>query len=315
VPPPGTGANRGTKMAMLVNPGAARRSVWLPIALSGGLHALAFLGFSVAASWNTPQQAGGPALIDTVVIEDDVKLSLALPAAASPAAASAAQEQEAPPPVRIVGIAPSLAPVSPAATGAQPETSSHPANETVSTAGQPPAGRAGVGFLNASAQAHSVVYVIDRSVSMGLSGALDAAKRELVVSLNHLPATTRFQVILYNRHAEPLVLNGCHGLMMATDEIKQRVAHFVTDLHAEGGTAHLAALQQALALEPDVIFFVTDADDLGPELVRTVTHLNHGRAVIHAVELGPGRRPRDGALATLARANGGTYRAVDVAAR
>src|SRR5205823_205188 len=59
-------------------------------------------------------------------------------------------------------------------------------------------------FFRTAMRGQSVVYVIDRSLSMGLSGALGAAKREVIRSIETLPDTMRFQVIFYNRRAEPL---------------------------------------------------------------------------------------------------------------
>ena len=75
----------------------------------------------------------------------------------------------------------------------------------------------------------------------------------------------------------------------------------------------LAALRRAVALGAEVIFFVTDADEMTADQVRNVTLLNHSRAVIHTVELnnereGSGETP----LKLLARLNGGTYRVVPV---
>jgi hypothetical protein len=84
-------------------------------------------------------------------------------------------------------------------------------------------------------------------------------------------------------------------------------------LRAEGGTEHLTALRRALQLQPDVVFFLTDADALSEEEVRVVTRLNQGRTVIHAIELGPS--PLTGrltALELLARDNRGRYRRIKV---
>src|SRR5579875_280015 len=58
--------------------------------------------------------------------------------------------------------------------------------------------RCGHSLFPLPATAASVVYVLDRSVSMGLARKLDFARRELIASLRHLPATIRFQVIAYN---------------------------------------------------------------------------------------------------------------------
>ena len=72
-------------------------------------------------------------------------------------------------------------------------------------------------------------------------------------------------------------------------------------------------LQQAIRLRPDVIFFLTDADDLNPADVRALTQINAGRSAIHVVELTLENRDRlDMPMHRLASGNHGGYRAVDV---
>ena len=80
---------------------------------------------------------------------------------------------------------------------------------------------------------------------------------------------------------------------------------------AGGGTDHGAALRRALAFHPDILYFLTDADDVSPDDVRTATRLNGRHTVIHAVEVS-GAAPRpDGPLHKLAADNGGTYLRLD----
>jgi hypothetical protein len=169
----------------------------------------------------------------------------------------------------------------------------------------------GTEFFHIVTQAQTIVYVIDRSASMGLNGLLATAKRELLASLDRLPPTARFQVIVYNRIAEPLRIDGRTDLVFATAVNKQHVARLLEGIHAEGGTEHWPALKRALLLRPDAIFFLTDAADLKAEQVRTATVLNHGRSVIHAIELRSAEQRReDSSLRVLARENRGEYRSV-----
>ncbi|HLJ96353.1 MAG TPA: vWA domain-containing protein [Gemmataceae bacterium] len=149
--------------------------------------------------------------------------------------------------------------------------------------------------------------MVDCSGSMGVDGRLDTAKGELLKSLEQLASSIRFQVIPYNRHAEPLRINGQSGLTFATAEHKRTVAHLLEDIHAEGGTDHAGALKRALSLGPEVIFFLTDADDLRAEDIRNISLLNHGRSVIHAIGFGRGG---SGSLNALAQTNQGIYRAL-----
>jgi hypothetical protein len=176
-----------------------------------------------------------------------------------------------------------------------------------------PGGAGSRSLFDEAARSQSVVYVIDRSGSMGLYGGFNLAKRELLASLQSLPPDTRFQVIFYDRHAEPLCVGGQVGLLPASDVVKSQVADLVSKMRPGGSTHHLQALQKALFLRPETILFVTDADDLSVEDVRLVTQANQGRSSIHSIELTRGKNaPVNGPLAQLARDNRGSYRAVCV---
>jgi len=168
-------------------------------------------------------------------------------------------------------------------------------------------------FFDVEAQGQTFVYVIDHSSSMGPGGGLAAARQQLLTSLQELPPAARFQVIVYNRTAEPLV-PACPYWLDTTPENIQQVALRLDGLIAEGGTDHWPALRRALALRPDVLFFLTDADDLTAELLRAVAQLNVGRhTVIHTIELNTLHRDRpDMPMHVLARENHGTYRALDL---
>jgi hypothetical protein len=178
--------------------------------------------------------------------------------------------------------------------------------------GQGPGGGGTASFFGVTVRGQRVVYLIDRSSSMGLSGCLNAAKAELRACLGRLPASARFQVLLYNEAASPLL--GRAGEFLAPDdETLSTVTAALDGVGALAGTDYRQPLRQALDLAPDVLFLVTDADGLTPELVRSLTHYNGGRSVIHALELTTSRAPHPGgALEMLARENGGTYLAVRV---
>jgi hypothetical protein len=155
-----------------------------------------------------------------------------------------------------------------------------------------------------------VVYVLDRSASMGLSGALDVARQEVVASLRRLPATTRFQVVPYNRQAEPLRLDHQVGLVPAAAPTVEQAVRLLEEVSASGGTDHRQALARGLGLRPEVLYFATDADDQSAAEVRSVGRCNQGRTAIHVIELGRGAGQEDGPLRRLAAENGGTYRRV-----
>lgn len=166
-------------------------------------------------------------------------------------------------------------------------------------------------LLGVPPRAQSVVYLIDRSLSMGPSGALERARQELRTAIAGLPPGVSLQVLAYNRTITPLVPSATgmtlRGLVSLSDLFAQMDA-----LTPTGGTDHVAALRRGLALHSDVLFLVTDADDLTEAQVRQVTALNGGRVAVQVVELCRGGMARPGPLAQLAARNGGVYRRVPV---
>ncbi len=161
------------------------------------------------------------------------------------------------------------------------------------------------------------VYVFDRSGSMaGFAGRpLAAAKRELIASLRDLDETNQFQIIFYNE--DPHVFrfrSGAPSLVWASAEGLESAERFVQGITATGSTRHLDPLRTALGMRPDVIFFLTDADEpqLTADELRQIRRWNSVTA-INAIEFGfgpPSRR--DNFLVRLARENGGEHVYVDV---
>jgi VWA domain-containing protein len=178
-------------------------------------------------------------------------------------------------------------------------------------------GTARTGVFGAVGEGRKFVYVFDRSGSMdGHGGApLSAAKSELVASLNDLGTTHQFQIIFYNE--QPRVFNptGTPGrLVFGTDQNKYLAQKFVGSITADGATRHEEALEMALKMAPDVIFFLTDADEprLTAKQLARVAQLNQGTS-INAIEFGYGTQsdPED-FLVKLARQNGGKHVYVDI---
>jgi hypothetical protein len=147
---------------------------------------------------------------------------------------------------------------------------------------------------------------------------LRAAKSELNASLDDLERIHQFQIIFYND--QPTVFNLQHPLpptMLFGEEPTKRLAQkFVKGIVAAGGTRHMEAIQLALGMQPDVIFFLTDAAEpqLSPsDLAAIRRHNNRVGATIHAIEFGAG--PDQGGmnfLKRLALQNHGSRVYVDV---
>jgi hypothetical protein len=197
-----------------------------------------------------------------------------------------------------------------------------PANARRMTTGSTPRANllAGLGrttVYGLSAEGFKFVYCFDHSSSMGGSGhnALRAAKAELLASLEHLGPPHQFQIIFYNDHPTIFAITGVAGrLVFGTDQNKQQARHFVEGIQAVGGTDHQAALDMALNLHPDVIFFLTDADqpEMGPSQLAHFRRRNQG-TLIHAIEFGQGPTlGHENFLMRLARESGGRYTYVDV---
>src|SRR5262249_16795921 len=100
------------------------------------------------------------------------------------------------------------------------------------------------------------------------------------------------------------------GFLPNTAETRQHAAEFAGSLRATAGTNHLAALRAALKLRPEVILFMTDAEDFTLQQVSTVTRLNEKRAVIHTFEWKRSHAD-EGSLAALAQFNRGVHRVLN----
>lgn len=282
------------------------RTIAAPLLLSLVLHGLLFF-----ALWSWPARTHSPtlAIASTRITLDactlDSRSSTLLPGPALPAEllgpdvnTTLAPRMEGMP---IPQKRPDTAPVSNEITGKErgtgKENNSHEASGSL---------------FPLPGTAASVVYVLDRSVSMGIDRKLDFARRELIASLRRLSPSVRFQVIDYNNYVESLTVHGQRGLLPAEPAIVEKAVSFLQSLDAAGATNHLAALSRGLDLHPDVLFFLTDADDLKPEVISAITQRNRG-TVIHTIELTRHRSLRlDGPLAQLAGDNHGIYRRVAI---
>jgi hypothetical protein len=171
-------------------------------------------------------------------------------------------------------------------------------------------GAMGRGLLAVAGTARRIIYLVDRSVSMGPSGALATAVGEVAASLQTLPPNALFQVIPYNRMAVPLELDGQRGLAPADPATIENAIEQLAHVQPAGATDTAGALSCAMLLRPDVVFMLTDADDLPAARLPSLGRLME-RAVVHVVELSrvPQQSPA-GPLARFARSSGGTYRRV-----
>ena len=187
--------------------------------------------------------------------------------------------------------------------------------------GGAPGGGSGAGFFGISDQGTKVVYVVDASGSMTSYNAMQVAKSELMASLQSLHERQQFLIIFYEDKPHFVKLNDelKPTLAYATELNKTLARQKISGIQPGSGTDHLPALELAMKLNPDVIFFLTDALDppLWPRDLEKVKLANGGRMRIHSIEFGQGSEipeanDQGNFLRRLARQNGGTYRFHDV---
>lgn len=164
------------------------------------------------------------------------------------------------------------------------------------------------------------VYVFDRSDSMnGYDGKpLATAKRELIQSLKSLQQVHQFQIVFYNDAPTFFrgVVSNTPKMLFGDETSKIAATDFVRSMLATGGTEHANAIRMALAMGPDVIFFLTDASDpplKNSQMQQIVDRATRNGTTIHCIEFGAGPSAGSGGwIAELAKETSGQYRYVDV---
>jgi hypothetical protein len=155
-------------------------------------------------------------------------------------------------------------------------------------------------------------YVVDRSGSMR-GKPLQKAKEELMASLGALRPTQQAQVVFYSDKLRPLRVDK-KSLFWATDlnltKMRQLIGSTESD---DGGTNHVIALKSVLSANPDVVYFLTDGENLDRRRLEDIKRANRSGARIHCVQFGRGSKSSvTNYLERLARDNGGAYRYRDV---
>ena len=101
---------------------------------------------------------------------------------------------------------------------------------------------------------------------MGPDDLLGKAIASLNASMAQLGSDGRFQIVAYNGGTCQL----SRQLILADLENAQRAGRWLDELTAEGSSDHRAGMREALALHPDAIFLLTDADDLDEKETRAI---------------------------------------------
>lgn len=158
------------------------------------------------------------------------------------------------------------------------------------------------------------IYVFDRSASME-GRPLAAAKKQLLESLQSLETVHQFHIIFFNTKTQSFdISGGGHRIAFASDRNKKLAGNFVGGITADGGTDRMYALREALNFAPNVIFFLTDADDAmsASEMAELARANRRVQASICVIEFGKKPAPTpNNFLSRLAHDNGGQYGYVD----
>lgn len=188
-----------------------------------------------------------------------------------------------------------------------------PAVVTGSPTGGPSKGASGASggggseFMGIRSVGEHVVYVIDRSGSMGADARFTHACLELKRSIERLPTSGSFSVIFFS--FGPLAMPP-GTLVKATKRSKEEAATWIGTVTPLGNTDPILALRQALAMRPQAIYLMTDGAFDDPEgVLRVIDQSNADRAVsINTIAFYD--RSSEFILQKIARENKGDYRFV-----
>ena len=150
----------------------------------------------------------------------------------------------------------------------------------------------------------SIVYVLDRSSSMGIDGRLARACEAIRASLDQLNPDCRFQIVAYNGGA----VSFSTQLVEATDANRERASRWLKQLVAEGRSEHRTGLREAIWLHPNAVFLLTDADDVNEKEVKAIRALLRDPVYFSVALFGDSRTKATTPLRELAIEMGGDIR-------
>ena len=159
-------------------------------------------------------------------------------------------------------------------------------------------------FYGIEADGANFVFVVDMSGSMNGS-RFRRAKSEVWRSIEALASTQRYFVIFFSDHAWPMP---AREMIEATPENLSDTRRWLKQAACQGGTNPLPALLDAIDLDPDAIFLLSDGKfDL--ETALEVTDAETSPPIpIHTI--GFASREGEPMLRAISKATGGTYRFV-----
>lgn len=173
----------------------------------------------------------------------------------------------------------------------------------------------GASFFGLSAQGQTFVFVVDASSSMrrpshGPERTLfNRVKLEIMQSIRQLAPEQKFYIVFFNDRFYPMPAT---ALVAATEESQARYLQWMSEVPSGGQTDPEGAMQLALQLQPDAIYFLSDGE-FRYGVVKRIAAMNRGGVAIHTVCFG-GTEDNNVSLRQIAEQNGGTYHFVPLPA-
>jgi hypothetical protein len=174
----------------------------------------------------------------------------------------------------------------------------------------------GTAFFGLASHGQKFVFVVDASSSMrrpshGPERTLfNKVKLEIMQSVRQLTSEQKFYIVFFN---DRFLAMPATSLVAATEESQARYLRWMSDVPSGGQTDPEGAIQLALQLQPDVIYFLSDGE-FKYGLVKRIAAMNRGSVVIHTVCFG-GTDDNNVSLRQIAEQNGGTYQFVALPAQ
>ena len=155
-----------------------------------------------------------------------------------------------------------------------------------------------VGFFGAKAKGNSFVFIVDCSGSMTAAtmnfnprlnvpiSRFVRARQELFLSLGQLGRGQKFYIIFYNNETYPMFFpRPAQALVAANPDNLGLARSWIQQVSPGGGTLPQDAFKLALALQPQVIFFLTDGA-IPPVTRQIAKENNKSRTRIHTIAFG-----------------------------
>lgn len=164
------------------------------------------------------------------------------------------------------------------------------------------------GFENAK----RVVFVCDGTGTMVKKYPF--LRAELTEAINRLKPDQSFNIVFFHDGPKAAAVDA-RALLPADDANKRKAIQFLEEFSASGQTYPVPALRMGLALEPDVLFFLSDGEfnNLGTyeNIASAIAEANRGnRTRIHTVMFGGYDAEAERAMKRIAQLHGGTHRFV-----